>query len=261
MSRALLRLSVRVKFKSTTVGVTSLELLRQKGVHFTTVQQGNAFVAHVLLVPVGADVEFPNHDGIFHIAFSLFNGKRFDLGLYESGSSKRVKFDRPGIAYVFCKIHCTRQTLSYELRAGKPCDHRPMCEFRNQLTQVTQGGSTTESYSYDAVGNRLSSIGMPLYSYNSSNELTSTSQGSYTYDSNGNTIADALGRSFSWDFENRLLQVVNQGVGTATFKYAPFGRGEQGWGAKNPSAHYEPATASAIKRTSTFKRRATYSDK
>ena len=51
-----------------------------------------------------------------------------------------------------------------------------------ELTQVTQGGSTTESYSYDAVGNRLSSSGVPTYNYNSSNELTSTSDGSYTYD-------------------------------------------------------------------------------
>ena len=51
-----------------------------------------------------------------------------------------------------------------------------------ELTQVTQGGSTTESYSYDPVGNRLSSVGVPLYNYNPSNELTSNSSGSYTYD-------------------------------------------------------------------------------
>ncbi len=39
-----------------------------------------------------------------------------------------------------------------------------------ELTQVTQGGSTTESYSYDAVGNRLSSLGVPSYQYNASND-------------------------------------------------------------------------------------------
>ena len=93
-----------------------------------------------------------------------------------------------------------------------------------ELQQVTQGGSTTESYSYDPVGNRLSSLGVPSYSYNSSNELTSNSNGSYTYDANGNTLADAQGRSFTWDFENRLTQVVNPGVGTTTFRYDPFGR-------------------------------------
>ena len=93
-----------------------------------------------------------------------------------------------------------------------------------ELLQVTQGGGTTESYSYDAVGNRLSSSGVPTYTYNSSNELTSTSSGGYTYDANGNNLSDASGRSFTWDFENRLTQVVNPGVGTTTFRYDPFGR-------------------------------------
>jgi len=45
-----------------------------------------------------------------------------------------------------------------------------------------------------------------------------------TYDANGNTLTDAQGRSFTWDFENRLIQVVNPGVGTTTFRYDPFGR-------------------------------------
>ncbi len=93
-----------------------------------------------------------------------------------------------------------------------------------ELQQVTQGGGTTESYSYDAVGNRLSSSGVPTYSYNPSNELTSTSSGSYTYDANGNTLSDPSGKSYSWDFENRLVQAVNPGVGTTTFRYDPFGR-------------------------------------
>ena len=91
-----------------------------------------------------------------------------------------------------------------------------------ELTQVTQGGSTTESYSYDFVGNRLSSSGVPNYSYNSSNELTSNSSGSYSYDANGNTLSDPSGKSYTWDFENRLTQVVNPGVGTTTFRYDPF---------------------------------------
>src|SRR3984957_12138416 len=93
-----------------------------------------------------------------------------------------------------------------------------------ELTQVTQSASTTESYSYDAVGNRLSSSGMPNYTYNSSNHLTSNSLGSYTYDANGNTLTDAGGKSYSWDFENRLTQAVVPGTGTTTFRYDPFGR-------------------------------------
>ena len=74
------------------------------------------------------------------------------------------------------------------------------------------------------VGNRLSSLGVPLYSYNVSNELTSNSGGSYTYDNNGNTLSDTSGKSYTWDFENRMTQAVVPGTGTVTFKYDPFGR-------------------------------------
>jgi plastocyanin len=69
------------------------------------VQKDKAFHPHILVVPAGALVEFPNHDPFFHNVFSLFEGKRFDLGLYEAGSTRRVHFDRPGISYIFCNIH------------------------------------------------------------------------------------------------------------------------------------------------------------
>jgi RHS repeat-associated protein len=97
-----------------------------------------------------------------------------------------------------------------------------------QLTQVTQGTTTPESYSYDAVGNRLSSLGMSPYTYNSSNELTSTPAATFTYDGNGNTLtkADSSGTTtYNWDFENRLASVAlpNSG-GTVAFKYDPRGR-------------------------------------
>ncbi|MGA2102178.1 MAG: carboxypeptidase regulatory-like domain-containing protein, partial [Candidatus Sulfotelmatobacter sp.] len=55
--------------------------------------------------PVGGKVEFPNHDPFFHNVFSLFEGKRFDLGLYESGTTRFVQFDKPGISFIFCNIH------------------------------------------------------------------------------------------------------------------------------------------------------------
>ncbi len=45
-------------------------------------------------------------------------------------------------------------------------------------------------------------------------------------DANRNTLTDAQGRSFTWDFENRLTQAVVPGTngGTTTLKYDPFGR-------------------------------------
>ena len=89
---------------------------------------------------------------------------------------------------------------------------------------LSVSGGTTESYGYDPVGNRLSSAGVPSCSYNPSNELVSSSNGSYTYDANGNTLTDAAGKQYTWDFENRLTQVVVPGTGTVSFKYDPFGR-------------------------------------
>lgn len=69
------------------------------------VQKNKQFVPHVMAVEVGSVVAFPNHDPFFHNVFSLFNGKRFDLGLYEAGSTRSVHFDRAGICYIFCNIH------------------------------------------------------------------------------------------------------------------------------------------------------------
>jgi plastocyanin len=69
------------------------------------VQRNKSFDPHILVVPAGSTVEFPNHDPFFHNVFSLFEGKRFDLGLYEAGTSRMVRFDRAGISYIFCNIH------------------------------------------------------------------------------------------------------------------------------------------------------------
>jgi plastocyanin len=72
---------------------------------FTLVQKNRMFMPHLLVVPVGSVVAFPNEDPFFHNVFSLFNGKRFDLGLYEAGKSKDVVFSREGVSYIFCNIH------------------------------------------------------------------------------------------------------------------------------------------------------------
>jgi hypothetical protein len=62
-------------------------------------------VPHLSVVPVGSVVLFPNADPFFHNVFSLFDGRRFDLGLYEAGSSKEISFPREGVSYIFCNIH------------------------------------------------------------------------------------------------------------------------------------------------------------
>jgi plastocyanin len=69
------------------------------------IQKNKSFQPHVLVVPVGSAVDFPNRDPFFHNVFSLFDGKRFDLGLYEAGATNSVRFDRLGISFLFCNIH------------------------------------------------------------------------------------------------------------------------------------------------------------
>ena len=72
---------------------------------YALTQKNRTFTPHLQVVPVGSVVQFPNTDPFFHNVFSLFDGKRFDLGLYEAGSTKAVTFSREGVSYIFCNIH------------------------------------------------------------------------------------------------------------------------------------------------------------
>jgi plastocyanin len=71
----------------------------------TVDQRQISFSPTVLVVRVGTAVEFPNNDKVFHNVFSFRDGKKFDLGMYPIGTSKRIVFDRPGLARLFCNIH------------------------------------------------------------------------------------------------------------------------------------------------------------
>jgi RHS repeat-associated protein len=100
-----------------------------------------------------------------------------------------------------------------------------------QLQTAKQGSTSKESYTYDIVGNRLTSqIGsQPVTTYmpNTSNELMSTTNPtvSYTYDNNGSVLTKSDGTQYTWDYENELTQVTLPSPGgTVNFKYDPFGR-------------------------------------
>jgi plastocyanin len=73
--------------------------------HYRLVQRNKRFEPNLLVIPVGSVVDFPNADPWFHNVFSLYRGKRFDLGLYQAGAQRSVKFDRIGPSYLFCNIH------------------------------------------------------------------------------------------------------------------------------------------------------------
>lgn len=75
------------------------------GKRMVMLQKDKTFSPHVLAVPMGAMVDFPNADPIFHNAFSSYSGQIFDIGLYAPGSSRSVRFAREGVVRVFCNIH------------------------------------------------------------------------------------------------------------------------------------------------------------
>jgi RHS repeat-associated protein len=96
-----------------------------------------------------------------------------------------------------------------------------------ELTLVTQNGNAVESYAYDPVGNRLSSLNVAYYAYNPSNQLTNQPGVTYTYDNNGNLTSKTDGTgttTYNWDFENRMTRVTLSGGPQVNFKYDPTGR-------------------------------------
>jgi len=75
------------------------------------VQRNKTFEPHVLIIRTGTRVEFPNKDPFFHNIFSLYDGRRFDLGLYEAGTARTVMFDRSGVSFLFCNIHAEMSAI------------------------------------------------------------------------------------------------------------------------------------------------------
>ncbi len=64
-----------------------------------------SFIPHVLVIRTGTTVEFPNSDPISHNVFSISEAKRFNLGLYQRGEGRQMKFDKPGVVELLCNVH------------------------------------------------------------------------------------------------------------------------------------------------------------
>jgi hypothetical protein len=68
-------------------------------------QKDMQFEPFVLIVPVGADVSFPNRDPFRHHVYSFSKAKTFELKLYSSEDARSVRFDKPGVVVLGCNIH------------------------------------------------------------------------------------------------------------------------------------------------------------
>src|SRR3954447_11969643 len=72
---------------------------------YVVAQQGLQFRPFLSVVPVGADVSFPNLDPTKHHVYSFSAAKRFELKLFAKDQSRTVHFDKPGVVALGCNIH------------------------------------------------------------------------------------------------------------------------------------------------------------
>jgi len=75
------------------------------GGRFTISQQKLQFHPFLSIVPVGADVSFPNLDPTKHHVYSFSSAKKFELKLFAKDQSRTVHFDRTGVIALGCNIH------------------------------------------------------------------------------------------------------------------------------------------------------------
>jgi len=83
--------------------------LNLEKVRFEMDQRNLTFLPHLLPVPVGATISFPNHDKVDHNVFSLSRANPFNLGSYKPGEVKTVRFEKPGIVELRCDVHAEMQ--------------------------------------------------------------------------------------------------------------------------------------------------------
>lgn len=98
------------------------------------------FQPHVLAVPVGSSVSFPNQDRILHNAFSVSGKNRFDLGFYRVGESKETTFEAPGVVQVFCNVH--HSMAAYVVVLDTPFYALPERSGEFRLTGLPEGPGT-----------------------------------------------------------------------------------------------------------------------
>ena len=71
----------------------------------TMVQENIAFAPHVLIVPVGATVRFPNHDKVRHHVYSFSKPAKFEIKLFGKDETRSYTFKSVGAVALGCNIH------------------------------------------------------------------------------------------------------------------------------------------------------------
>ncbi len=80
-------------------------------------QRDRHFAPHLMAVPVGSTVSFPNFDPIFHNVFSVSKAKSFDLGVYKDGETREITFDKEGFIRLGCNLHANMSAYLVVVKA------------------------------------------------------------------------------------------------------------------------------------------------
>ena len=95
------------------------------------------FSPHVLVVPLGSTVTFPNHDPFNHNVFSLSQENPFDLGMYGRGETRSVTFERAGVVRIYCNVH--PQMSALVLVRDNPYYSQPSSDGSFTISDVPAG--------------------------------------------------------------------------------------------------------------------------
>ena len=121
-------------------------------------QREQMFAPRVVAIAAGGAVDFPNQDPIYHNVFSLSPTKRFDLGKYPKGSSRRVDFSKPGLVNVYCDIHSNME--AFILVVPNRAYTRPAANGDFALPALPAGSYTLHVWHPD-LGTQTSTVEVP----------------------------------------------------------------------------------------------------
>ena len=128
-------------------------------IHFTLgtemAQHNIAFDPHVLIVPLGSTVTFPNRDKVRHHVYSFSRVKSFNLKLYGREAVPSVLFDKPGVVSLGCNIHDAMS--GFIIVVDTPYAMQTDANGHVAIADVPPGGATVRLWhpSIRAPGNTL----------------------------------------------------------------------------------------------------------
>ena len=107
-------------------------------------QNHKQFVPQVLIVPVGSEVRFPNHDTVRHHVYSFSPAKKFELKLYAGTPAPPVRFEQSGVVELGCNIH--DQMVGWVLVVGTPYYAQTSASGQAALSTVPAGRSRLRTW-------------------------------------------------------------------------------------------------------------------